>query len=142
VNHHVPAPASANQERVVAEFRANGGRVGGYHEGMPLLLLTTTGARSGQRRATPLTYLADGDRYVVAAAGAGTPASPAWYHNVVANPDVTVEVGGETFAATATAASGAERDSLYERCADAYPQLLEYQARTSREFPMIIIAAR
>jgi deazaflavin-dependent oxidoreductase (nitroreductase family) len=142
VNHHEPAPASSNQERVVTEFRANGGKVGGYHEGMPLLLLTTTGARSGQRRATPLTYLPDGGRYVVAAAGGGTPASPAWYHNVVANPGVTVEVGEETFAATATAADGAERDSLYERCADAYPQLVEYQARTSRAIPMVIITAR
>lgn len=138
---HEPAPASSNQERVVAEFRANSGKVGGYHEGMPLLLLTTTGARSGRRRATPLTYLPDGGRYIVAAAGAGTPGHPAWYHNVVAHPDVTVEVGGETFAATAATAAGAERESLYERCAAEYPQLVDYQARTSREFPMVIITA-
>lgn len=134
------AEASRNQARVVTEFRANGGKVGGRHNGMPLLLLTTTGARSGQRRATPLTYHTYGDRYVVAAAAAGTPGNPAWYHNLVANPEVFVEIGAETFTATATVAAGAERDALYGRCAEAYPQLAEYQSRTSREIPMVIIA--
>jgi deazaflavin-dependent oxidoreductase (nitroreductase family) len=86
---------------VVTEFRASAGEVGGYHAGMPLLLLTTTGARSGRRRATPLTYLLDRDRYVVAAANAGAAANPDWYHNLVADPVVTVEVGTETFRASA-----------------------------------------
>jgi len=107
---------------------------------MPLTLLTTTGARSGQRRATPLTYLPDGDRYVVAAANAGAPASPAWYYNLVANPGVTVEVGPETFDATATVAAGEERRALFERCATAYPQLAHYQAMTPREIPIVVIA--
>jgi deazaflavin-dependent oxidoreductase (nitroreductase family) len=133
------APASLNQARVVAEFRANGGKVGGYHAGMSLLLLTTTGARSGQRRATPLTYLPDGDRYVIAAANAGAPANPAWYHNVVANPRVTVEAGTETFDAIVTIAAGTEREALYQRCAAAYPQLADYQASTAREVPIVII---
>ncbi len=137
-----PAPASRNQERVVTEFRANAGKVGGYHEGMPLLLLTTTGARTGQQRATPLTYLRDGDRYVVAAAAAGASAHPAWYHNLAASPDATVEVAAETFDATTTIAAGAERDALYQRCVAAYPQLAQYQSLTSREVPIVVIARR
>jgi deazaflavin-dependent oxidoreductase (nitroreductase family) len=139
MNHQETAPASRNQERVVAEFRANGGRVGGYHDGMPLLLLTTTGGKTGRRRATPLTYLPDGDRYVVAAAAGGTPGDPAWYRNLVAHPDVTVEVGTDVFAATVTTASGAERDDLFDRCVDVYPQLADYASRTTREIPMVII---
>ena len=134
--------ASRHQERVVAEFRANAGAVGGYHTGMPLLLLTTTGARSGRRRATPLTYLLDRDRYVVTAANAGAATSPDWYHNLVANPGITVEVGTETFDATATVADGEERRVLYERCAAEYPQLAQYQAMTTREIPIVVIARR
>ena len=134
--------ASRHQERVVAEFRANAGAVGGYHAGMPLLLLTTTGVRSGRRRATPLTYLFDRDRYVVAAANAGAATNPDWYHNLVADPAVTVEVDTETFSAIATVASGAERRVLYERCAAEYPQLAHYQAITTREIPIVVIARR
>src|ERR1700744_1533782 len=95
------APPSRNQERGVEEFRARGGKVGGYHATMQLLLLTTTGARTGQRRAVPLTYLPDGDRYIVTAGNAGRDNHPAWYHNLAANPDVTVEVGTEAFRAVA-----------------------------------------
>jgi deazaflavin-dependent oxidoreductase (nitroreductase family) len=127
---------------VVTVFRANAGEVGGYHAGMPLLLLTTTGARSGRRRATPLTYLLDRDRYVVAAANAGAATNPDWYHNLVADPTVTVEVGAETFRATATVANGEERRVLYERCAAEYPQLAHYQATTTREVPIVVIARR
>jgi deazaflavin-dependent oxidoreductase (nitroreductase family) len=134
--------ASRHQERVVAEFRANAGAVGGYHAGMPLLLLTTTGAKSGRRRATPLTYLLDRNRYVVAAANAGAAANPDWYHNLVADPVVTVEVGTETFSAIATVAGGEERRVLYERCAAEYPQLVRYQALTTREVPIVAIARR
>lgn len=127
---------------MVAEFRANAGAVGGYHVGMPLLLLTTTGAVSGRRRATPLTYLLDRDRYVVAAANAGAAANPDWYRNLVADPAVTVEVGTETFTATATVADGEERRAMYERCATEYPQLAHYQALTTREIPIVVIARR
>jgi deazaflavin-dependent oxidoreductase (nitroreductase family) len=133
------ASASLGQARVVAEFRANGGEVGGFHAGMLLLLLTTTGARTGRRRATPLTYLPDGDRYVVAAANGGAPSNPAWYHNVVANPRVTVEAGTETFAAIVTTAVGSERATLYQRCVAAYPQLADYQAMRAREVPIVLI---
>jgi deazaflavin-dependent oxidoreductase (nitroreductase family) len=133
------ARASLDQERVVAEFRANAGKAGGFHTGMPLLLLTTTGARTGQRRAAPLAYVPDGDRYVVAAANAGARVNPAWYHNVVADPRVTVEAGTEMFGAIVTVAVGAERAALYQRCVAAYPQLADYQARTAREVPIVII---
>jgi deazaflavin-dependent oxidoreductase (nitroreductase family) len=132
--------ASRYQEGIVAEFRANGGEVGGYYVGLPLLLLTTTGARTGKRRATPLTYLPDGDRYVVAAANAGAAGNPDWYRNLVADPAVSVEVGTETFKATATVAAGPERAELFRRCADEYPQLAHYQLMTTREIPMVVIA--
>jgi deazaflavin-dependent oxidoreductase (nitroreductase family) len=134
-----PAGASLHQARVVAEFRANQGNVGGYHAGMPLLLLTTTGARSGRRRATPLTFLSDGGSFVVAAANGGARSNPAWFHNVAASPRVTVEVGTEIFDAIATIAAGPERAALYQRCAAAYPQLAGYQARTAREVPIVRI---
>jgi deazaflavin-dependent oxidoreductase (nitroreductase family) len=136
------APASSGQERVVAEFRARGGKVGGYHAGMQLLLLTTTGARTGQRRAVPLTYLPDGDRYVVTAGNAGSDRHPAWYHNLAANPDVTVEAGTATFKAVAVIADEAEGAALYERFAAAYPQLADYQDRTTRRIPIIVLTRR
>src|SRR5579859_3153410 len=86
---------------IIEEFRANGGKVGGMWEGRRLLLLTTTGAKSGQRRTTPLAYLPDGDRLLIFGSKAGMPTHPDWYHNLVAHPDVNVEVGAETYEATA-----------------------------------------
>ena len=136
------APPSRDQERVVTEFRARGGHVGGYHATMQLLLLTTTGARTGQRRAVPLTYVPDGDRYIVTAGNAGRDNHPAWYHNLAANPDVTVEVGTEAFPAVAVIADEAERRALYERFAAAYPQLADYQAQTTRRIPIVILTRR
>ena len=136
------APPSRDQERVVAEFRARDGKVGGYHAGMQLLLLTTTGARTGQRRAVPLTYLTDGDRFLVTAGNAGSDRHPAWYYNLVANPDVTVEVGGEAFRAVALIAGEAERGALYELFAAAYPQLDGYQAQTTRQIPLVLLTRR
>jgi deazaflavin-dependent oxidoreductase (nitroreductase family) len=142
VTSHEQAPPSRNQERVVTEFRARGGKVGGYHATMQLLLLTTTGARTGQRRAVPLTYLPDGDRYLVTAGNAGADSHPAWYHNLAANPDVTVEVGTEAFKAVAVIADEAERRSLYELFAAAYPQAAGYQAQTTRPIPVVILTRR
>jgi deazaflavin-dependent oxidoreductase (nitroreductase family) len=133
------APASRDQERVVAEFRARGGKVGGYHASMQLLLLTTTGARTGQRRAVPLTYLPDGDRYVVTAGNAGSDRHPAWYYNLSAHPDVTVEAGTETFKAVAVIADEAQGAALHERFAAAYPVLDDYQDRTTRRIPIIVL---
>jgi deazaflavin-dependent oxidoreductase (nitroreductase family) len=136
------APPSRDQERVVAEFRAEGGNVGGYHASMQLLLLTTTGTRTGQRRAVPLTYVPDGDRYIVTAGNAGRDAHPAWYHNLAASPDVTVEVAAEVFEAVATIANDPERQALYELFAAVYPQAADYQAQTTRPIPVVIITRR
>jgi deazaflavin-dependent oxidoreductase (nitroreductase family) len=136
------APPSRDQDRVVAEFRAHGGQVGGYHATMQLLLLTTTGARTGQRRAAPLTYLPDGDRYIVTAGNAGSDRHPAWYHNLMANPDATVEVGSEAFKAVAVIADEAERGALYERFAAVYPVADDYQAQTARQIPVVILTRR
>jgi deazaflavin-dependent oxidoreductase (nitroreductase family) len=106
---------------------------------MSLLLLTTSGARTGRRRATPLTYLADDGRYIVAAANAGAPANPDWYRNLIANPEVTIETGGETFSAAAAVVTGTQRDALFSRYVAAYPQLVHYQALAQREIPLVAL---
>jgi deazaflavin-dependent oxidoreductase (nitroreductase family) len=129
--------------QITAEFYANAGKVGGMFEGKHMLLLTTTGARSGQRRTTPLVYLPDGDRYIIFATKGGAPTNPDWYHNLVAHPQVTVEVGNgskiETFEATATVITGAERDQLYARQVQVIPTFGEYEAKTSRVIPVIAL---
>src|SRR5712691_13553460 len=99
--------------KLIEEFRANRDKAGRAFEGRPLLLLTTTGARSGQRRTTPMMYIPDGDRLLVIASNAGAPAHPDWYRNLVAHPGVTVEVGSETFEATAIVTTGEERNQLW-----------------------------
>jgi deazaflavin-dependent oxidoreductase (nitroreductase family) len=109
---------------------------------MQLLLLTTTGARTGQRRAVPLTYLPDGDRYIVTAGNAGSDRHPAWYHNLDAHPDVTVEVGSQAFEAVAVIADETGHQALYERFAAVYPQLAAYQAQTTRQIPIVILTRR
>ena len=128
--------------QMIEEFRANGGKVGGMWEGRPLLLLTTTGAKSGQRRTNPTMYLRDGDRLLVFASRAGAPTNPDWYYNLLAHPEVTVEVGSETYAATATVLSGEERDRLYAKQAGLYPQFGEYQTKTTRQIPVIALERR
>ncbi|MEJ2852137.1 MULTISPECIES: nitroreductase family deazaflavin-dependent oxidoreductase [unclassified Saccharothrix] len=126
-------------QRLIAEFRANGGRVGGRFEGGDLLLLTTVGAKSGQERVSPLAYTRDGDRYVVAASYAGAPQHPAWYFNILATPKVTLEVGEETFEATATVIEDrAERDRLYAGMVAYSPQFAEYQKKTDRVIPIVV----
>jgi deazaflavin-dependent oxidoreductase (nitroreductase family) len=132
---------SRNQQ-VIAEFRANGGRVGGYFAGVSLLLLTTTGARSGQPHTTPLSYLADDGRYIVFAAAGGAPADPDWYRNVITNPEVTVEAGPEVFEAMAVVTTGGERDSLFGRYAAVLPQLALYQSRITRQIPVVTLTRR
>jgi len=131
-------PSDYNQ-RLIEEFRANGGTVTGTFAGRPLLLLTTTGARSGERRTTPLVYSRDGDRYVIIASMGGAPKHPAWFHNVVANPEVTLEVGTETFVARAAVAEGAERDRLYAAQAEMMPAFNDYAARTTRVIPVVVL---
>lgn len=111
--------------RTIEAFRANGGKVEGHTH---VLLLTHTGARSGERRTTPMGYTPDGDRPIVIASNFGAPAHPAWYHNEVAHPDVTVGVGTETFAATAVVTEGAERERLWTKAVELHPYLVPQQA--------------
>src|SRR4029453_12802200 len=107
--------------QIIDEFRANQGKVGGQFEGAPMVLITTTGAKSGQRRTSPLVYFRDGDRIVIFASKAGAPTHPDWYHNLVANPQVTVEVEGDTFEATADVLEGDERDRILDAQAELMP---------------------
>jgi deazaflavin-dependent oxidoreductase (nitroreductase family) len=124
---------------IIKEFRANGGKVGGPFEGAPILLLTTTGARSGATRVNPLAYLPDGDRMLIFASKGGAPTNPDWYHNVRAHPDVTVEVGGQTKRMRAVELTGAERDRLFAEQAQRMPGFAEYQAKTTRVIPVIAL---
>src|SRR5688572_3225528 len=117
---------------LIEEFRANGGKVGGRFEGRPVLLLTTTGAKSGRRLTFPLVYLQDGDRRLIFASKAGSPKHPDWYHNLVANPTVTVEVGADTYEAKAVVITGEERDQLYAKQVAAMPTFGDYQEKTTR----------
>lgn len=127
-------------QQVIAEFRANGGKVGGNFEGRPMVLLTTTGAKSGEQRTTPVMYRAEGDAIYVFASMAGAPTSPAWYHNMVANPRITVEVGTEQYEAIATPVSDrAERNRIYAAQAAQYPNFAEYEAKTTRVIPVVKI---
>lgn len=127
---------------IIAEFRANEGRVGGYFEGKTLLLLTTTGAKTGRRHTNPAIYIQDDDRYVVFASNGGAPHNPGWYHNVRANPDVGVEVGTDSFPAEAAVLEGPERDELFRRQADRDPSFDEYQSGLARLIPVVALTPR
>lgn len=122
---------------VIEEFRANSGQVGGMWAGRPLLLLTTTGAKSGKQRTHPLMFLREGDRLFVFASKGGAPSNPDWYYNLLAHPEVSVELDGRTFPASAKPVTGAERDQVYARWAALYPQFREYQEKTARTIPVI-----
>jgi deazaflavin-dependent oxidoreductase (nitroreductase family) len=123
--------------QIIEEFRANDGIVGGPFEGAPLLLLTTKGAKSGQARVTPMMYRPEGEQMFVFASKAGAPTNPDWYHNLVADPEVTVEVGAERFAARASVVTGSERDRIYAAHAAEYPGFAEYQEKTDRVIPVV-----
>lgn len=123
--------------KIIEEFRSNGGKVGGNFEGAPLLLLHTTGAKSGAERVNPMMYLdLDGHRYVFASK-AGADTNPDWYRNLVANPSVRVEVGDETYDATASVVTGDDRDRIYSEQSRRYPGFAEYQEKTSRRIPVV-----
>ena len=126
----------------IKEFRENNGKVGGHFEGATLLLLTTKGAKSGKTRVNPMMYLPDDDRMFVFASKNGAPTNPDWYHNIVANPEVVVEVGTETFPAKATVITGKERDEIYAKQAAHYPGFAEYEKKTTRKIPVIALARR
>lgn len=125
---------------IIEEFRANDGKVGGMFEGASLLLLHTTGAKSGLARVNPVICMADGDRYVVVASKAGAPNNPDWYHNLVANPEVSVEVGTEQFQAQATVAAEPERAELYAKMAESFAAFNEYESKTTRVIPVVTLS--
>ncbi len=122
--------------QIIEEFRANAGVVAQFG-GAPLLLLTTTGAKSGQDRVHPMMYRPEGERMFVFASKAGAPSNPDWYHNLVAHPEVTVEVGAERFGAKARVVTGPERDRIYAAHAAEYPGFAEYQEKTDRIIPVV-----
>ncbi len=126
-------------EKIIDEFRANGGKVGGPFEGAPLLLLHTTGAKTGRTRVKPLAYRRDGDRLVVFGTKGGAPTNPEWYYNVQANPRVTVEVGSDRFEADATVASPDERDRIWRLQTRDVPLFADYQQKTDRTIPVVIL---
>lgn len=128
-------------EQVIAEFRANHGKVGGPFEGAPLLLLHTTGAKSGKPRVSPLMYLPDGDNYVIFASKAGSDTNPAWYHNLKANPGATIEVGDDTISVAAQEVTGDARDALYRKQADLYAGFADYERKTTRIIPVVVLSA-
>jgi deazaflavin-dependent oxidoreductase (nitroreductase family) len=122
---------------VIEEFRANHGKVGGGFDGAPVVLLTTTGAKTGQKRVNPLVALVEGDTLYVVASKGGAPTDPDWYHNLVANPDVEVEFGDERFAAVAVPVSRAERDRLFAAQIALQPAFAEYEKATTRVIPVV-----
>jgi len=124
----------------IEEFRANRHKVDGPFKGRPLLLLTTSGARSGERRTTPIMYVPDGERLLVIASNAGAATHPDWYRNLVAHPQVTVEVGTETFDATAVVTEGEERQRLWSRIVELYPFFADHQAKITRQIPVIVLS--
>jgi len=136
----VTAPTDMNDwnRKIIEEFRANEGRVGGPFEGAPMILVHHIGAKSGTERVTPLVYFPQpDDQIVIIASKAGAPTNPDWYHNLKANPKITVEVGTETFAVEAAEVEGAERDTIWDAAVAANPGFGEYQTKTSRLIPVL-----
>lgn len=124
---------------VIADFRANEGKVGGGFAGAPMILITHTGAKSGKEYTSPLVYSLDGDKPVIIASKGGAPDDPQWFRNLVANPEVTVEIGTETYRGRARVAEGAERDRLFRAQADQMPNFDEYATKTTRVIPVVVI---
>ncbi len=129
---------SWNRE-VIEEFRANGGSAGGRLEGLPLLLLYNVGAKSGTLRINPLAYQAVEDSYAVFSSKGGSPTNPDWYHNLLANPEVTVEIGTETSKVRARVTEGEERERIWSKQKEDFPQFADYETKTSRQIPVILL---
>ncbi|HET8621571.1 MAG TPA: nitroreductase family deazaflavin-dependent oxidoreductase [Acidimicrobiales bacterium] len=125
--------------QIIDEFRANDGKVGGAFAGAPMLLLHTTGARTGADRVNPLVHGRDGDNLVIFATKGGAPTDPDWFHNLLAHPDVTVEVGTEIVPVRARVAEGDERDRLWSLQKELMPGFAEYEAKTTRQIPVIVL---
>ena len=126
-------------KKIIEEFRSNQGKVGGMFEGVPILLLHHTGAKSGKVRVNPLAYQANGDRLVVFASKGGAPTNPDWFHNLKANPRATVEVGTETRDVRARVAEGEEREKIWSRQKEIMPGFAGYETKTTRQIPVIIL---
>ena len=133
----LPTDMLAYNRKLIEDFRTNGAP-----EGRKLLLLTTTGARTGEVRTSPMMYIPDGSRLLVIAANAGAPRHPNWYHNLVAHPDVRVEVGADAYDATATVLTGAEREEVFARIVADYSFFGEYQSNVEREIPVVALTRR
>src|SRR5262245_64382564 len=131
--------AQEQNKRIIDEFRENEGKVGGRFEGKTLLLLHTQGAKSGEERINPVAYVKDGDRYVIIASKGGAPTNPSWYYNLVANPQVTVEVGNEKIQARATVAEEPERTRLYNKMVEMMSSFDDYRRKTTRMIPVIAL---
>jgi deazaflavin-dependent oxidoreductase (nitroreductase family) len=125
--------------RIIEEFRTHGGKVGGDFEGAPLLLLHTKGAKTGAERVNPVVYERDGDRYVVFGSKAGADTNPDWYHNLLAHPETIIEVGGEMIPVVARVAEGEERDRLWSRQKELMPGFADYERKTSRPIPVVVL---
>jgi deazaflavin-dependent oxidoreductase (nitroreductase family) len=124
---------------IVEEFRANNGIVGGDYEGLPLALITTKGRKTGKEWLTPVSYIYDGDRVVITASHAGFDTHPQWYHNLRANPTLTVEIGGDRYEATAEEVYGEERDRLFAALVASNRRIGKYQSKTSRVIPVLVL---
>lgn len=129
-------------QKVMEEFHTNGGKVGGRFEGVSILILTSTGRKSGKTRWNPIAYSTDGDRYIIAASMGGAPTSPDWYHNLVANGSAVIEVGTDVIPVEAVMATGAERDRLYAQHADRMPQFDQYAKNTTRVIPVVVLTPK
>jgi deazaflavin-dependent oxidoreductase (nitroreductase family) len=129
-------------QKIIEEFRANAGKVGGYFEGAPMILIHHIGARSGTERVNPLTYLPDGEDMVIAATKSGAPRNPDWYYNLKGHPRIEVEVGTATFPVEATEVTGEERDELWRRLVEMRPGFAEYETKTTRVFTMFRLTRR
>ncbi len=128
--------------RTIEEYRANRDNPDSPFKNRPLLLLTTIGAKSGQRRTTPMMYVRDGNRLLVIASNAGAPKHPDWYRNLLANPNVTVEIGNEVYEADATVTEGTERQQLWDSITKQYPFFAEHQAKITRQIPVIALSRK
>ena len=129
-------------QKIIAEFRANAGKVGGPFAGATVLLLHSTGAKSGAERINPLVYLPDGDHWVIIASKGGAPKHPDWYHNLVAHPDASIEVGTDTVDVKAKLVTGSERDALYARQVARFATFGDYEKKTTRTIPVFRLSRR
>ena len=132
-------PMTEFNKKIIDEFRSSGGKVGGQFAGAPMIIINHKGAKSGKSYTTPLVFTKDGDKCVIIASYAGAPKNPSWYHNLVAHPEIEVEIGADKFKARAKEVKGAERDRLFAEQAKMMPQFNDYAKKTSRRIPVFTL---